>query len=104
MTKYPTIEEGFMAAAMRMAFYEERDGKEEALRVANRDLCTDHICMANPDHFARLKEYRGMYIGSICFLEQYVGDVVFPVNMTALPSVTTELLITTIDEHSPDTK
>jgi len=85
MLKQPTIEDGIISEAIRIDRYEQRDGKEEALRVANRLLDTYHRCLADKDHFARLKEYRGSYIGSICFLEQYVGDVAYELKST-LPS------------------
>jgi len=75
MLKQPTIEDGIWSKILRINFYEQRDGKEEAMRIANRLLDTYHRCLSDKEHFARLKEYRGSYIGSICFLEQYVGDL-----------------------------
>lgn len=77
MTKYPTIEDGFISEIKRIKHIEVRDGYEAAKAFALRTLCMYHDKIADKDHFARLKEYRGSYIGSICYLEQYVRDVLF---------------------------
>lgn len=61
-----------MNESIRMKFLEERDGKEQALVIAKRNLEIYRCCARNRKHFAHNAAYRASYVQSITYLRNYI--------------------------------